>query len=735
LNSQKQLFKIGSFNFRLIHILVVGLLILSFSTSFLIRMQPTQYGFELNEFDPFFNFRATEYLVENGFEKYFEWHDDKSWYPNGRDVSINSQTMLHMTTAILYQIFSGNTTLYDFTILFPVVIGSLTVLVIFALVRVLGGTTAGVIASLLFSVSLPILIRGSAGWFKSEPLGLFYGLLGLYLFLSGITSKNKKIVITKIISAGIILTFGMASWGGNQFFIIPLGLFILALPFVRKDHQFLAWTIPLFVTTFLFCCALFERPGLSFVIGIGGISLIIPTLLLFVNIFIQKFSKEENKIKHGIIFLIVVTISVLFLLFLMSTYLTETTSFRYLNAINPFLTTYDPLVDSVSEHATTKITDSFLFNSVLMIFGGFGAWILLTNIFQNKLFFKNDLRVFALIIGITGVYVSSAFIRLELFASISLIILGSIGLAVLTKELFKVKFFGKKNYLVKISYIVIISIFFTVPLVYPAHNWVSTLDYPPTILTGGTSHLPSTNDWMVTLEWIKNNTPKDAIVGSWWDYGYWIQTLGDRTTLIDNATLSGNVIAKFAAMFLSTPDDAFNMLNDWDVDYVVLFIAAEKLPNESNLGESLYLLRGGGDETKKSWFVSIAKIIIPATESTERQVIHFPPEKFLHPDGRSATDYFWNETLLGNAIPFKPFVWYENGSGDQSLLYRPGFMQIFTKEIKYDYDSNTPLNLVYASPGFTNDNVGIIHGVLVFKINDNYDSIKHKFDSELQKLN
>ena len=76
--------------------------------------------------------------------------------------------------------------------------------------------------------------------------------------------------------------------------------------------------------------------GLSFVFGMGGVLLIAPTLLLFVNIFIQKISKEENKIKHGIIFLIVVTISVLFLLFLMSTYLTETTSFRYLNAINPF---------------------------------------------------------------------------------------------------------------------------------------------------------------------------------------------------------------------------------------------------------------------------------------------------------------------------------------------------------------------------------------------------------------
>ena len=80
-------------------------------------------------------------------------------------------------------------------------------------------------------------------------------------------------------------------------------------------------------------------------------------------------------------------------------------------------------------------------------------------------------------------------------------------------------------------------------------------------------------------------------------------------------------------------------------------------------------------------------------------------------------------------------MWYDFESGNQSLRYQPGFIQVFTKEIKYDYDGNTPLNMVYASPGFTNDNIGLFHGVLVFEINDNYDSIKHKFDSELQKLN
>ena len=41
----------------------------------------------------------------------------------------------------------------------------------------MGGTSAGLFSSLLFSISLPIIIRGPIGWFKSEPLGLFFSLL------------------------------------------------------------------------------------------------------------------------------------------------------------------------------------------------------------------------------------------------------------------------------------------------------------------------------------------------------------------------------------------------------------------------------------------------------------------------------------------------------------------------------------------------------------------------------
>ena len=238
MNSQTTLFQAGSFNVKLKHFVIIGVLVLAFSISFLIRSQPADYGYELMEFDPFFNFRATEYIVENGFSEYFTWNDDKSWYPHGRNISATSQVMLHTTAAITYQIFGGNSSLYDFTILFPAVIGSLTVIVIFGLVRVFAGTTAGLFASLLFAISLPILLRGTIGWFKSEPLGIFYALFALYLFFSGIRSSNKKIAFSKIILGGIIMTFAMASWGGIQFFIIPLGLFILALPFLERIINF-----------------------------------------------------------------------------------------------------------------------------------------------------------------------------------------------------------------------------------------------------------------------------------------------------------------------------------------------------------------------------------------------------------------------------------------------------------------------------------------------------------------
>ena len=276
-----KLVSIGNFDLKLNHLLIIGILSLSFTISFLLRAQPVDFGFELNEFDPFFNYRATQYIVDNGIPAYFEWDDGLSWYPHGRDVSSNSQVTLHLTAAVTYWIFGSGSDLYDFTILFPAIFGSLSAIVIFALVRVIGGTTAGLFSALLFSVSLPILIRSPIGWFKSEPLGLFFALLAVYLLLSGINSQNKKIAFSKLVGSGIFTAFSISAWGGNQFFVMLLAIFFIALPFLRTDHKFIIWTIPVYTISTIIISLGFERVSSSFIFGMGW---------NFINIFYFIFS-------------------------------------------------------------------------------------------------------------------------------------------------------------------------------------------------------------------------------------------------------------------------------------------------------------------------------------------------------------------------------------------------------------------------------------------------------------
>ena len=705
MNPNSSLISIGNFDLKLNHLLIIGILSIAFSVSFLLRVQPADFGYELNEFDPFFNYRATQYLVDNGIPAYFEWNDDLSWYPIGRDVSSNSQVILHLTAATTYWIFGGNTDLYDFTIMFPVIFSSLSVIVIFALVRVIGGTTAGLFSAILFSVSIPLLIRSPLGWFKSEPLGIFFSLLFVYLLLSGINSKNKKIALIKLIGSGIFTIFSISAWGGNQFFIIPIGILFLTLPFLRPDHKFIIWAIPVYTITVILISFMFERVNVS---GLWGISLIVSTLFLVSCIFIQNKS-SKHKTRNGLLFLVALLILASIILIVNSELeFLPSASYRYLNAINPFLTTSDPLVDSVSEHATTTLSQSFFFHSVLMIFSGIGIWIIIKNTqTKNSNFINNDMLSFSLILGLCGVYISSTFVRLEVFASIAVIILASLGLTAVTKEFFKNKSQSKKstNKLLQLSYVTGIIILLLIPNIYPVGSEPSTITHtPPTILNGGSAFTVATNDWLDALEWIKNNTPKDAVIGSWWDYGYWIQTIGERASLADNSTVSTMVIQNIAKMLLSDPDTAWNTLNEMQADYVLVFVAGEKLNLNSDI--SYYTLRGGGDESKKQWFMRIAG---------------HDTSKYLHSDGISGTDYFWDETLLGKMFPFSLSGYVNpNNVNQQSLTFAPGMIGIYEKDIKFPSDGDGPLKLVYASNSFAEEKIGPMLGVFIYEVNKDY---------------
>ncbi len=55
------------------------------------------------------------------------------------------------------------------------------------------------------------------------------------------------------------------------------------------------------------------------------------------------------------------------------------------------------------------------------------------------------------------------------------------------------------------------------------------------------SYAPSiyTQQWQKAMSWVRDNTPQSAVFGHWWDYGYWIQSIGERATVLDGGNAQG----------------------------------------------------------------------------------------------------------------------------------------------------------------------------------------------------
>ncbi len=733
--------KLYHLKFQRRYLLIVAILVIAFTTAFIMRSYPIKYGYYLNEVDPYFNFRATKYLLDNNIDAYLTWHDTMTWYPEGRSIAITSQVGLHVLTALLYIVFGHGISLLDFTIILPVIFSSLTSLVIFALVRTVspsGGTTAGMFAALLFAFS-PILIqRGNLGWFKSEPFGLFFGLFAVYLFLSIIkrreevvkftattTGMKYKMNILKAIFAGFLLGLGIASWGGTQYFTIPLSLFMIVLPFVRrgkenrtKNTQFHVYVAVLFTISALLTTAAFPKTGVSSVFGLTSIALLGGVVFLASATYVKKFSQPKNTMRN-LLFLLIVFVAVVIAIITGGLYYSPPYLTKYLDAINPFIS-YHPLIQTVAENRPATLADYLTNFSLLLILGGIGSWAVVKRSGRSY----NDIAIFAIIVGISGIYVGTGYVRLLVFASIGIIILAAIGLEWIvriireeTRELplsSATKSIKLKQERFKISNKKIIRIIFSVsitsllllPMIYPRDaNWTTLADMPPTIVNGGSGYRIKTDDWVNALNWMSNNTPKDAVIAAWWDYGYWITVLANRTSLADNATLNATRIATIANMFMNKPADGIHLASsNLRADYILIYVVARPISIENN---TYYVLGYGGDESKAPVFMTLAGL---------------DGRKYIMQNGFSAE--FWNSTLIGTLIPFTPvgYTLFEERPMSLYKDYKSGAFPVYSKDIKYPRNTNSmklkePLSIVYTSDSFAENNQDIVSAVLIFEIN------------------
>ena len=68
---------------------------------------------------------------------------------------------------------------------------------------------------------------------------------------------------------------------------------------------------------------------------------------------------------------------------------------------------------------------------------------------------------------------------------------------------------------------------------------------------GGKKERVIIDDFREAYWWLRDNTPEDARVMAWWDYGYQINGVGNRTTIADGNTWNHEHIATLGFMLTS----------------------------------------------------------------------------------------------------------------------------------------------------------------------------------------
>eukprot|EP00547_Thalassionema_nitzschioides_P010410 CAMPEP_0194229208 /NCGR_PEP_ID=MMETSP0156-20130528/43769_1 /TAXON_ID=33649 /ORGANISM="Thalassionema nitzschioides, Strain L26-B" /LENGTH=781 /DNA_ID=CAMNT_0038961751 /DNA_START=290 /DNA_END=2633 /DNA_ORIENTATION=- len=106
-----------------------NVLYFALSQAYSIRMVAIEeYGRVVHEFDPYFNYRATEYLWQHGWYSFRTWFDHESWYPLGRPVGTTIYPGMQVTSVLIKKYLLPEWSINDICCFVPVWFGVLATL-------------------------------------------------------------------------------------------------------------------------------------------------------------------------------------------------------------------------------------------------------------------------------------------------------------------------------------------------------------------------------------------------------------------------------------------------------------------------------------------------------------------------------------------------------------------------------------------------------------------------------
>jgi len=641
------------------------------------------YGLVIHEFDPWFNYRATEYLAEHGWHAFFHWFDYESWYPLGRPVGTTIYPGMQISAVGIWKAINAAGTsmsLNDVCCYVPVWFGcSASIFLGLLTLETSGSKSAAAISAIIMAIVPAHIMRSVGGGYDNESIAMTAMCMTFFFWcrsLRATSAKNEATQSTYVYGTlcGFAYIYMVMAWGGYVFVVNMIGLHAAALVvcgrFSEKVHR--AYSLFYVIGTL----GAMRVPPVGYG-PIKSMEQLMPLLVFFGFQILEavRVARKRDSLTPGATLKVLAKLAIpaAVLLFVVAIYLSSIGYFGPLTArvrglFLKHTRTGNPLVDSVAEHQPGSTAAYMQYMHHIYYLAPFGFIFSLTR--------WTDSNSFILLYALTAYYFASKMSRLIILLGPVGAVLGGVALGygfdflvcdsasglletmdVIDSSVKDAKVndrkkskedkkkrdealgrsFGKKKRQggrkesgleevhellttlvdaagdLKTAFLestgtsqmlgvrlavgigmVIACVPYSFQFYSYSHNFAEQSSQPQ-IMFKAQLHNGQTiivDDYREAYHWLRDKTPKDARVMAWWDYGYQITGIGQRTSIADGNTWNHEHIATLGRMLTAPEDEAHTLIRHM-ADYVLVWAGGggddlAKSPHLARIGNSVY---------------------------------------------------------------------------------------------------------------------------------------------------
>ena len=518
-----------------------------------IRLQPIKYGVYLYEYDPYFMYWSTKQLIEYGPGRWFELTADNVknfWYPWGRNVVTTEYPGVPYLGYIAYQIFSPfiwwlskEEKLMLICTVLPVVAGVLEVLAAYLIGKEIKDTKTGLFAAFLTAVLPSAIDRTIAGFYTKLGFGVMFFLYSIYFYIKMVKTVEYKKKLIYSVLAGLFLGLVGFTWGGYAYAVLAFSAYGLFILFMGMNDEKFTLNHALTMGLALIILVLTPKISIKGLTTLPGVAILTSLAALFLDVLLIR--AKMDRVKRILVLLCSASIFGFAYLLLVFQGVVKTLPGRMISIMFPWLRRQYVLFASVAEH--TALSWDFIFYHLSPIFFLIPLGLVYLVLDRSKA------RYLVFIAAITSIYGFASAAYLAHLAGALAALVGAYGLTKLLDTFLteltkkpprkkKVRVFVKIDPvpIIAVTVLLMLIIAITVPVGIRAGNVAPTIVSPQMVSRG------KNMAWIQALEYIKEHTPENAVIASWWDYGYYTAIVGKRTSICDNATLNSTQIRLMA---------------------------------------------------------------------------------------------------------------------------------------------------------------------------------------------